>query len=137
MSDTQRNIETVRGIYAAFGRGDVAAILAPIADDVDWEFGYPHNDDIPWLKSGKGKRQAASFFETLRGFEFHRFDVVAVAGAGEHVISLVALEATWKPTGRRLIEPCEAHVWRFDPSGRVVAMRHAADTRQHARIAGV
>lgn len=39
-------IETVRQIYAAFGRGDVPAILACLAEDVDWEYGQPPNPEI-------------------------------------------------------------------------------------------
>ena len=32
------NIETVKSIYEAFGRGDVPAILDKLADDVDWDY---------------------------------------------------------------------------------------------------
>jgi uncharacterized protein len=31
------NIETVKGVYEAFGRGDIPAILEVIADDIEWE----------------------------------------------------------------------------------------------------
>jgi ketosteroid isomerase-like protein len=30
------NIKTIQVIYEAFGRGDVAAILESVTDDVDW-----------------------------------------------------------------------------------------------------
>jgi ketosteroid isomerase-like protein len=33
---SEQNIETVKGIYEAFGRGDVAAILEHCTNDVDW-----------------------------------------------------------------------------------------------------
>jgi len=33
---TERNIDTVRQMYEAFGRGDVRAILALVTDDIDW-----------------------------------------------------------------------------------------------------
>src|SRR5258708_1177214 len=32
----ERNLKTVRTIYGAFGRGDVATILDAVTDDVDW-----------------------------------------------------------------------------------------------------
>jgi uncharacterized protein len=133
---TQHNIETVRGIYAAFGKGDVGAILAKISPDVEWEPGYG-NDDVPWLRSGHGTAAAVRFFETLRGFDVKRFDVLSIAGEGDWVVGLVHIELTWRETGRTIVEPCEPHVWRFDKDGKVVMMRHAADTRQHARVAGV
>ena len=30
------NIKTIMGVYEAFGRGDVAAIVEAVTDDVDW-----------------------------------------------------------------------------------------------------
>ena len=30
------NIKTIAQVYEAFGRGDVAAILDAVTDDVDW-----------------------------------------------------------------------------------------------------
>ena len=32
----EQNIETVKAMYDAFGRGDVQAILERVTDDVDW-----------------------------------------------------------------------------------------------------
>lgn len=135
MATTQQNIETVKGIYAAFGRGDIPAILEHISDDVDWETGDYDTADIPWLRPGRGKAQAMSFFETVRGFEFSRFDVKAVAGDGDYVVGLVSIAGTWRPTGGTIDEALEPHIWRFDASGKVAAFRHAVDTRQHARAA--
>jgi uncharacterized protein len=34
-------ISKVKELYAAFGRGDVATIVANVADDVSWEFEAP------------------------------------------------------------------------------------------------
>jgi ketosteroid isomerase-like protein len=30
------NVKTIQMVYEAFGRGDVAAILANVTDDVEW-----------------------------------------------------------------------------------------------------
>lgn len=134
--NVQRNIATVKTIYEAFGKGDVPTILAQLADDVLWEAGY-EQPDVPWLRGGVGKPAAVGFFEALRGFDVKKFDVLSVMGEGAWVVGLVDLELVWRANGRALVEPCEPHVWRFDDAGRVVSMRHAADTRRHARIAGV
>lgn len=32
----ERNVEKVKAMYDAFGRGDAEAILEHVADDVDW-----------------------------------------------------------------------------------------------------
>ncbi len=38
------NVEFVKGLYAAFGRGDVPAVLAGFADDIEWHeaLGMPY-----------------------------------------------------------------------------------------------
>ena len=128
----QANVETVQAIYAAFAKGDVPAILAKLREDVDWEPGYAHNDDIPWLKSGRGRDHVASFFTELQGFSVNGFDVRAIVGDGEWVVALIAVDLVWNDTGRRIVEDGEVHVWRFDKTGMVKSMRHAVDTRQHA-----
>ena len=133
MSDVARNIETVKGIYAAFGKGDVPAILERIADDVDWEFGASDHG-VPWLVHGRGREAVTRFFgQVAAELEFLRFDVRAVMGEGEWAVALIELEARSKKTGKTFREACEAHIWRFDAKGRVVAMRHAADTWAHAQ----
>lgn len=137
MSTTEANLETIRSIYAAFGQGDVTAILACLDQDVEWEPGYEHNRDIPWLQSGRGHAQASQFFEALRAFDLERFEVVALMGSGPWVVALTAVELVHRASGRVLKEDCEPHVWKLDDAGKVVSMRHAADTRQHARVAGL
>jgi ketosteroid isomerase-like protein len=130
-------IETVREVYAAFARGDVPAILARMGEDVDWEPGYAHNADIPWLAPGRGRSHVAGFLQALAAFEFRKFDVFAIMTDGPWVVALVAVELFHRSSGRSLSEPCEAHIWKLAPSGKVLSMRHAADTRAHARVAGV
>ncbi|MGE0785070.1 MAG: nuclear transport factor 2 family protein [Sandaracinaceae bacterium] len=132
-NDVTRNVQTVNAIYEAFGKGDVSTILERLAEDVDWEFATGPND-VPWLQPGRGRAAAARFFEAIGGgLEIRDFRVHAVMGEGEWVVGLVMVEGVAKRTGRRVSEPCEAHIWRFDGKGRVVAMRHAADTLQQQR----
>ena len=127
---SQRNIETVQQIYAAFGRGDIPAILERLRDDVSWEDGVPDHG-IPWLTPGKGRAAAAAFFQALTGADFSLFEVVAVLGEGDLVVGVVNVEFTVRATGKKVRERGETHLWRFDAQGRVAAMRHGADTHQH------
>lgn len=39
------NKQIVQTIYAAFGRGDIPAILEQLDDNVDWEYGYRNAPD--------------------------------------------------------------------------------------------
>jgi ketosteroid isomerase-like protein len=33
---SEQNVEFVKGVYAAFDRGDVPAVLGAFADDIEW-----------------------------------------------------------------------------------------------------
>jgi ketosteroid isomerase-like protein len=125
-----RNVETVEAIYAAFGRGDIPAILERLAPDVAWEEGGVDHG-VPWLVPRQGRKGAAAFFETLAGIDIEDFRVFQITSGGPYVVALVSIDFEVKATGRRVRDTCEAHVWRFDDAGRVVSMRHAADTHQH------
>jgi len=41
MWTSDAGVDVVRAAYAAFGRGDVAAIVNLLSDDVDWRFNGP------------------------------------------------------------------------------------------------
>jgi hypothetical protein len=49
------------------------------------------------------------------------------------VVALVSLDATVNSTGKHIVETDEAHIWYFDPSGKVRRFRHAADTHQQVQ----
>ena len=67
------NLATVKGIYEAFGSGDMDAILAPIADDVDWA-AETTSRAAPWYEPIKGKDGVPSFFQALGALEVSKFD---------------------------------------------------------------
>lgn len=125
-------IETVQSIYAAFGRGDVPAILACLADDVQWEYATAPNP-VPWLQPLRGRDQVPRFFDTLMSqVEFHRFAPTRVLADGLLVVGLCDFEATVRATGKRIDEVDEVHLFHFDAQGRVARFRHRADTWLHA-----
>ncbi len=124
-------VQTVQHIYTAFGRGDIPAILACLADDVEWEYGAFPNP-VPWLQPRKGRAQVPGFFEALAAVDFHVFQPLKVLGDDSTAIGLVRLEATVRATGKRVVEEGEVHIFHFDAQGRVQRFRHAADTWQHA-----
>ena len=110
------NADTVKAIYEAFGRGDVPAILARLADGVEWEYG-DRSTDVPWLEPRRGRADVARFFDALGELEIDRFEPKAFLGSGDVVVVLVDLDARVRRTGRRIREEDEVHVWRFAPDG--------------------
>lgn len=124
-----QNIEVVRQIYEAFGRGDIPAILDHLADDVEWEYGV-NSTSVPWLQPRRGRQGASKFFEYLGTLEIHKFVPKTMLQSDDVVVVLADFEATVKETGHRIAEEDEAHIWHFD-GGQVVRFRHRADTHQH------
>ena len=129
---SDRHVATVGEIYAAFGRGDIPAILEHLAEDVVWE---DRSDDhgVPWLTPGTGKDHVLQFFQTIGGaLEFKHFEPKAITGAGDVVLALIDAEVVVRDTGG-VIDDLEVHVWTFGEDGKVRAFRHVADTVQHVR----
>lgn len=124
------NVETVQQIYAAFGRGDVPAIVEHFAEDIVWEYGV-NSTDIPWLQPLHGRAETVRFFEALGAVELRRFEPKAFLEGGDLVVVVLDFEAVVRETGRVIVEEDEAHIWRFDANGKVRRFRHRADTHQH------
>lgn len=60
-TDAGNNITVVEQAYAAFGRGDIAALLAMLDDDVEWTSPrtLPHGGEF------RGREQVVKFFENI------------------------------------------------------------------------
>ena len=47
------NIDTVKQIYQAFGRGDIPAIIDKLDLNVEWDLEVP-TPGVPWLQARRG-----------------------------------------------------------------------------------
>jgi ketosteroid isomerase-like protein len=124
------HLRSAQEIYAAFGRGDVAAILQRLAPDVEREYGATANA-APWLQPRRGRDGAAAFFAALAGIDIHRFALKSLLAAGPTVVALVDIEFTVIATARRVVEEDEIHLWHFGADGLVQRFRHRVDTHAH------
>jgi len=124
--------ETVQELYAAFGRGDVAAILEHLDPHIEWEYDASPTD-VPWLQPRQGRSGAAEFFQSLGELEFHRFEPKVLLAEGNLVVALIDLEATVRKNGVRVEEIDEVHIWHFGDNGLVTRFRHRADTLKQLR----
>jgi ketosteroid isomerase-like protein len=59
-------------MYAAFGRGDIPAILSQLAETIEWEYGMS-NAGVPWLQPRRGRAEVPRFFESLNAFDLQKF----------------------------------------------------------------
>jgi ketosteroid isomerase-like protein len=129
----------VAEMYEAFGRGDVEAILARLADDVEWDvFADPASrEGIPWLLPRRDPAGVGAFFAVAGGdMEIHDFQVRMIFGDDRTAAAEIVIDATIRATGQRFADE-ELHVWQFDDAGKVVRFRHYADTHKHRAAAGL
>jgi ketosteroid isomerase-like protein len=119
--------ETVQEMYAAFGSGDVPAILERLDPNIEWEYDASPTE-VPWLQPRHGRAGATEFFTSLGELEIHRFEPKAILAEGNLVVVLVDLEATVRKTGIRVEELDEVHIWQFGDDGLVTRFRHRCDT---------
>jgi hypothetical protein len=138
MIGTMSNLATVQNIYAAFGRGDVPAILDALAEDVAWESWHDHSAQkagVPWLRAINGRDGVASFFQIASQFQFHDFQVLSLMEGPNQVAAEVVLDAT-VTSGARIADE-EMHLWTFNAAGKVSRFRHYVDTAKHTAAAGL
>ena len=133
------NVQTVQQMYQAFGQGDVGAILAHMADDVEWEAWDTGNigqeAGVPWLQRRSGRDGVGEFFAAVAAnLEFHSFEPLNILEGPGQVAALIRFDATAKETGERFQDQ-EMHLWDFDDTGKVTGMRHLVDTAKHIKAA--
>ena len=114
------NLETVKLIHAAFGRGDIAAILDTLADDVAWEAWSDNSAaraGVPWLAPRHGKTGAAEFFGLVGStLTLRDFRVLSLMDGGNQIAAEFVIECDVPSTGGHYRDE-EMHLWTFDAAG--------------------
>jgi ketosteroid isomerase-like protein len=128
------NVEAVQAIYAAFGRGDVQAILDRLAPDVTWtEVGRP--GDYPAFGARTGHAQVLEFFHHVAATaDFTDFEVASIDAAGDKVFVEGRNARVMKATGR-IAESPWLHVFTFE-DGKVARFVDYIDTAVVAEAYG-
>jgi uncharacterized protein len=125
---SEQSIEFVEGIYGAFARGDVPAVLGAFAEDIEWY----ESEGMPYggLHCG-GEAVAQKVFgpitEDLDGFAVTPEELVA---SGDTVAAVVRYTGTGKATGEQLDLPA-VHVWDIR-DGKAARFRQFIDTVKFA-----
>lgn len=110
----------VQQIYEAFGRGDVPALLAYLADTVDWEF--VGSSKLPYAGRRKDRQGVADFFAAVaKTDDIHAFEPREFLESGDHVTVLGWERSTARETGHAF-ESEWAHVFTVT-NGKVTRWR--------------
>ena len=127
---TEQSVEFVEGVYNAFARGDVPAVLGAFTDDIEWfeAEGMPYGG----LHRG-GEAVAQNVFgpiaEDVEGFAVTPEEVI---GSGGTVAAVVRYTGTGKATGTALDVPA-VHVWDIR-DGKLARFRQFIDTVKFAEV---
>jgi ketosteroid isomerase-like protein len=124
-ADMPNPTEVVQQLYAAFGRGDIPAVLELVANEVDWECVAPPS--VAYAGRRRNREQVAAFFadipkaDAIRVFEPREF-----IASGEHVTVLGWEESSALETGKDFTSEW-AHVFTVQ-DGRVTRWRGFLNT---------
>ncbi len=123
------NVETMEELYAAFGRGEIEAVLAAMDPNIEWREaeGNPYQvSGDPWI----GPDSVVANLLVKLASEWDGFTVhpKQFYGAGDTVIVEGRYTGTYKPTGKSL-DAQVCHVWRLR-NGKVTSFQQYVDTAQ-------
>jgi uncharacterized protein len=112
------NLDTVKAMYAAFGKGDLPGITAHMAANVSWEFEAP--TALSWSGIRKGIEDAKGFFMGIAAEQTDpKLEMTDFLTSADSVAAFGRYEATVKSTGIRVNTPV-GHLFKFDNAGKVV-----------------
>jgi ketosteroid isomerase-like protein len=82
---SEQNLQLVQSVYAAFGRGDVSAVIEVTAPNATIGI-VGRREDAPFLGMFEGKAGAAEFFKQLaEAHVFHSFEQLRYLAAEDKV----------------------------------------------------
>ena len=127
------NEQTVRQVYDAFLRKDVAGIQALVAEDVDWRNDGVESKECPWNGNFSGKANLPGFFAAVGGeLDISVFDVKEIAASGSNVAVHLRIESRLIKNGQA-VQNDSVHFWTFNDNGQIKSYRHYNDTAAELR----
>lgn len=128
MSHSDQLIRTIQTIYAAFGKGDVPAILENVTGDAEFSFAGGVGE-VPWHGPWRGPDGIRRFFGAIsEGVEFQAFEPLSFA-AGPDVVAVRLQLAYRVRRSQRTVDEHQVHWWTFR-DGKVASLTHFEDTAQ-------
>jgi uncharacterized protein len=122
------NIKTIQKVYEAFGRGDVATIIASVTDDVDWA-SEAAGKGAPWYGPHRGADGVGAFFTEFGStMDVQEFTPITYAATDTEVLTVVRFVAKSRATGRSASMDLH-HYFRFR-AGKIEYYRGTEDTAQ-------
>jgi ketosteroid isomerase-like protein len=129
------NATIVRGIYDAFSRGDIAAVLGALHEQAEWN----EAEHFTYWTGGPFIGPQAVLANVIARIpqDLDGFGIVVrrIVGAGDTVLVEARYRGTAKATGKA-VDAQVAHVWDLR-DGKVIRFQQYTDTWQFAQATGV
>ena len=118
------NLNSVQGVYDAFAKGDIPAVLGFLSSDVDWT----EAEGFPYGGTYTGPNAVLEGVFMRLGTEWESFAVVPdeFIDGGDTVVVLGKYSGTYKATGKSF-QANFAHVWKVR-EGKAVRFVQYVDT---------
>ncbi len=127
----QDNAKIVRELYAAFGRGDIAAVTGAMAEDVDWNM----PGTFPSAGRRSGRRGVQEFFAQVAELtDIEQFDARHFVAQNDKVVVTGDERLRVRRTGAR-VEQQWAHVYTLR-DGKITGVQLFTDTHALAAAFG-
>jgi len=128
---TDPKVEAVQRLYGGYAEGDMEAVAAELADDVDWA-AEAAGTSVPWWGNYRGRAEVPRFFEAIAtNVDISEFDIVSFTSNDTDVVSTVHWTFTVRSTGKTASMYMQ-HWWRFE-DGKIAFFRGSEDSAQSAR----
>lgn len=124
-----QNSDIIRGVYDAFAKGDIPAVLATLASDISWT----EAEGGPYGGVSIGPDQVLQNVFMKLGGEWDGFSAIPreFITQGNTVVVLGDYSASFKATGKNFNAPF-AHVWKLQ-DGKAVSFQQYTDTALHLK----
>ena len=125
----QENVQVVQQMFAAFGQGNLPAVLDTLAENVYWQSPVTRtvSREISWARPRHSRKEVATFFKELfEGVQPERLETLESTAQGDRVIVEGKNRGTVKSTGHTY-----EHDWVMVftlREGKIVKLRHYYDT---------
>jgi ketosteroid isomerase-like protein len=120
------NVQIVRGLYAAFSRGDLDEVRDALDPEIVWleAEGFPYADGNPYV--GPEAVLEGVYARLLREWNGLSEKLESMLVAGDHVLTTGYYTGTRRETGES-IRAEFAHVWELS-EGKVIGFKQYTDT---------
>ena len=135
LTDVTDNAATIRGVYDAFLRGDIPAVVAAMDPQIEWNEAehVTYWPGTPFI--GPHAVLTGVFARLAHDFDNFRVEVGRIVAGGDTVLVEARYRGTARATGKAL-DAQVAHVWDLR-DGTIVRFQEYVDTWQFAQVTGV